>query len=176
MNVARHKESARVREKTRPNRQTPVITIDMATRAEHVAQVVRRRHAIAAERRRLLAFALHAGKASASRDHPEWSELDDDQVTLERPPVRLARGTYAPAPGRADPSLAARVDELRARTAAFRVQADALDAKLDEREGQRAGLPEVREPLAAEAARLEHAVDDIDAFSQLDAQLAALDL
>jgi hypothetical protein len=148
----------------------------MTTRTEHVAKVVRRRHAIAAERRRLLAFALHADEVRMPRDRAdEWSEFDDDQVTLERPPVRFARGTVAPAPGRSDPSLAARIEELRARTAAFRAQADALDAKLTEREGERAGLHEIREQLAAEAARLEHAVDDIDAFSQLDAQLAALD-
>jgi hypothetical protein len=152
----------------------------MTTRAELVAKVVRRRHAIAAERRRLLAFALHTHAASELADRPELdadfdADFDDDQVTLERPPLRFARGTYAPAFGGSDPSLAVRIDELRARTAAFRAQAIALDAKLTEREGERVGLHEIREQLAEHSARVEHAVDDIDAFSQLDAQLATLD-
>jgi hypothetical protein len=138
----------------------------MATRAEHVAQVVRRRHAVAAERRRLLAFALHATRLG---------DDFDEQVTLERPSARLARGTYAPAFGAAPASLAARVEELRARTAAFRAEAIALDAKLTEKEGERAGLHEIRTQLAESSARLEHAVDDIDAFSQLDEQLATLE-
>lgn len=146
----------------------------MTTRAEHVAQVVRRRHAVATERRRLLAFALHARETleGFERDH----DFDDDQVTLERPTPRFARGTQAPAvAGCREQSLAARVDELRARTVAFRAQAIALDAKLIEREGERAGLQAIRQQLAAHSARLENAVDDIDAFSQLDEQLATLD-
>lgn len=145
----------------------------MTTRAELVAKVVRRRHAVAAERRRLLAFALHAHDACAC---PELADdFEDDQVTLERVPLRLARGTDAPPVRGSERSLAARIDELRARTAAFRAEALALDAKLTEREAERVGLHEIREQLAAHSARLEHAVDDIDAFSQLDAQLATLD-
>jgi hypothetical protein len=99
----------------------------------------------------------------------------DDQVTLPRAPVRLARGTHAPPAGTAEPALAARIDELRARTAAFHAQAIALDAKLTEHEGERAGLHAIRTQLAESSARLEHAVDDIDAFARLDEQLATLD-
>ena len=146
----------------------------MTTRADHVAQVVRRRHAVAAERRRLLAFALHTRDAHERSDRGD--DFDDDQVTLERPTPRFARGTYAPGvAGCRETSLAARVDELRARTAAFRAQAIALDAKLIEREDERVGLHAIREQLAAHSARVEHAVDDIDAFSQLDEQLATLE-
>lgn len=146
----------------------------MTTRAEHVAQVVRRRHAVATERRRLLAFALHAREALERSERD--AELEDDQVTLERVTPRFARGTVAPAfEGCRERSLAARIDELRARTVEFRAQAIALDAKLVEREGERAGLHAIRQQLAAHSARLEHAVDDIDAFSQLDEQLATLD-
>jgi hypothetical protein len=148
----------------------------MTTRAEHVAQVARRRHAVASERRRLLAFALHAPPEACEPSEP--CELDEDafdqQVTLERVSPRLARGTRAPAFGAAEASLAARVDELRARTAAFRAQAIALDAKLTEHESERAGLHAIRTQLAESSLQLEHAVDDIDAFSQLDAQLATL--
>jgi hypothetical protein len=148
----------------------------MTTRADRIAQVVRRRHQVAAERRRLLAFALHAG--------------DDDfeeQVTLERPPLRVARGTTAPpspaidlAPiaheARVAASLAEQVERLRSQTAAFRAQAIALNAKLAMCEAERHELYGLREHLAHTSARLEHAVDEIDAVARLDDQLAILEL
>jgi hypothetical protein len=151
----------------------------MTTRADRIAQVVRRRHAVAAERRRLLAFALHA----------EDDEFDD-QVTAERTPSRVARGTTAPpiAPfaGPADSTyvadggppaettLAMRVEILRAQTAAFRTQAIAHNAKLAMAEAARHELYALREQLADSSARLSHAVDEIDAVTRLDEQLTSL--
>lgn len=151
----------------------------MTTRADRIAQVVRRRHAVAAQRRRLLAFALHA-------DDDEF----DDQITAERTPSRVARGTTAPpsapAIALADPTYAAvdapptettlamRVEMLRAQTAAFRTQAIALNAKLAMHEAERHELHALREQLADSSARLSHAVDEIDAVTRLDEQLSSL--
>ncbi len=152
----------------------------MTTRAERIAQVVRRRHAVAAERRRLLAFALHTE-----------DEGFDDQITAERTPSRVARGTTAPpiAPAIAsldsthtaadevpagETTLAVRVEMLRAQTAAFRAQAIALNAKLAMHEAERHELHALREQLADSSARLSHAVDEIDAVTRLDEQLSSL--
>ncbi len=149
----------------------------MTTRAERIAQVVRRRHAVAAERRRLLAFALHTE-----------DEDFDDQITAERTPSRVARGTTAPPletschsthhaediPDAGETTLATRVEMLRAQTAAFRAQAIALNSKLAMLEAERHELYALREQLADSSARLSHAVDEIDAVTRLDEQLSSL--
>ena len=132
----------------------------MATRSETVAQVARRRHAVARERRRLLAFALHADE-------------DDgfDEVEVTHPFRRNARGTTPPL---TDLSLAERIEELRARAAAYRAQAIALNAKLAMHESEVGGLRAMREQLAASSAQLENAVDDIGAVATLEQAIAKI--
>lgn len=148
----------------------------MATRSETIAQVVRRRHAVALARRRLLAFALHADE-----------EDSFDELEVTHPFRRTARGTTPPGtdtpasePPATDPpatelTLADRIEELRARAAAYRAQAIALNAKLAMHETELGGLRAMREQLAASSARLEHAVDDIDAVATLEQQIAKID-
>lgn len=133
----------------------------MATRSETIAQVVRRRHAVALARRRLLAFALHAG------DDDSFDELE-----VTHPFRRSARGTRPPAPER---TLADRIEELRVRAAAYRAQAIALNAKLAMHEAEVGGLRAMREQLAASSAQLEHAVDDMGAVATLEQELAKID-
>jgi hypothetical protein len=152
--------------------------IIMGTRSEQIAQVVRRRHDVATERRRLLAHALHVEDDDDGFDDAVTTEIE--RQIIERPEVLVAPASDPP-PERASDRRSARgtwgpqLDELRAQTAAYRAQAIALNAKLAMHEHAREELRVVRVQLAESSARIEHAVDDIDAFAALDEQLGILE-
>lgn len=98
-------------------------------------------------------------------------------------PASLADGS-APAivpPAAAQP-LSLQIERLRVQAAACRAQAIALNAKLVLLEADRAQLPEQRGQVHAArtqlidgSARLDHAIQELDAVSVLEQQLASLE-
>ena len=66
------------------------------------------------------------------------------------------------------------VATLRAQARACRVQVIALNARLSIHQSERVELRQFRHQLAVTAARLDHAVDGIDAVTSLQQQLASL--
>ena len=147
-------------------------TITMATRSDDVAQVVRRRHETA-ERRRRLTHALHGhsdGAVQAAND-----DFASDYAITDRFVRISADELVEEAPAS---SLGHRVQILREQAAACRAQAIALNAKLVMLEADRSQLRgasgelhAVREQLIEGSARLDHAIDEVDAVARLERHL-----
>jgi hypothetical protein len=122
----------------------------MAARMDDIAMAVLRRYAAAYERRRELTRQLHG-----------------DGAPQEPPPRRAPNGTQDLTADAGDPhdrgpaGIAARAEQLRQATAAFRTQAAALASRLAVLEPLRAELGAVRTQLLASSARLDHAVSAI---------------
>ncbi len=162
----------------------------MATRFDPVAHVVpgdiadreiaaeaAKRYSEAAERRRLLSRALHSA-APVNIDN----ELASDHAITDRF-VRVAITDLEDSDDAISdrPPLGKAVDELRAQAAACRAKAIALNAKLVLLEADRArvagcshDLHAVREQLIESSARLDHAVEEIDAVTSVEQQLSTL--
>lgn len=158
-----------------------------------------RRYAVAAQRRRLLTHALHSGVVTEAIvcEHATTGRfVRISSADLEAAGVvpaasqRAARGTLAPsgiaasatpAPPIVASGLGERVGQLRIQAAACRAKAIALNAKLGLLEADHAQLcgasgevHAMREQLAEGSARLDHAIDEIDAVTAVERQLSLL--
>jgi len=143
---------------------------------------VSRRYAIAAERRRLLTHALHtpandgASEAEVASEHAVTDRyMKLSPADLDTP--RLAESSQPTL----RPPLNEAVERLRVQAAECRAQAIALNAKLVLLAADRARmhgpsqeLHAVREQLIESSARLDHAVDEIEAVTSVEEQLSTL--
>lgn len=149
---------------------------------EDVAQ----RYALAAERRRLLSHALHANDDSRTDAELASEHAVTDRYVkltaadLESPRAEVPRRAAGSQPT-IRPPLNEAVERLRAQAAECRAQAIALNAKLVLLEADRAKLHgpsqelhAVREQLIESSARLDHAVDEIEAVTAVEEQLSTL--
>lgn len=138
---------------------------------EDVAQ----RYAIAAERRRLLSHALHSDAANDDAELESEHAVTHRYTKLSPAEAPLAEGSTI------RPHLHDAVERLRVQAAECRAQAIALNAKLVLLEADRAQmrgpaqeLHAVREQLIESSARLDHAVDEIEAVTSVEEQLSTL--